>query len=85
MHRSSVINISTDLGRIHVRVVLEVLRQAVVLHDEGVEDLGEHLVGVGISGIDSAMLIVKLDSTSDGLKVEKEARIIKTKERSLRC
>ena len=50
------LDISLDLVDVQVRVVLEVLWQAVVLLDDGVEDGGEVLVRVLISGVDSAVL-----------------------------
>ena len=45
----------------------EVFAQAMVLKDQGVEHISEVLVGVGVSSIDSAMLIVIFNSTSNGL------------------
>ena len=56
MNGSLVLDVAPDLVDIQVRVVLEVLRQAVVLLDDGVKDGGEVLVGVLISGVDSAVL-----------------------------
>ena len=50
------LDISLDLVDVQVRVVLEVLWQAVVLLDDGVEDGGKVLVRVLISGVDSAVL-----------------------------
>jgi len=38
-----------------------------VLADEGVEDLCEVNVGIFVTSVDAAMLVVELDSTSDGL------------------
>ena len=49
-------DVALDLGDIHVRGVLEVGGEAVVLADEGIEDIGEVDVGVLITGIDTAVL-----------------------------
>ena len=49
-------NVSLDLGGVHVRGVLEVSWESVVLADEGIEDIGEVDVGVLISGVDTAVL-----------------------------
>ena len=76
MHRCSVIDVSTHLGRIHVRVVLEVLREAVVLLDDGVEDLGEVLVGVAIAGVDAAVLVVELHGAGNGLETNQSFSMI---------
>ena len=40
---------------------------AVVLLDDGVEDLGEVLVGVPVPGVDAAVLVVELDGAGAGL------------------
>ena len=50
------VDVSLDLGDIHVRGVLEVGGESVVLADEGIEDVGEVDVGVLITGIDTAVL-----------------------------
>ncbi len=50
------VDVSVDLADIHVRGVLEVSGESVVLADEGIEDIGEVDVGVLISGVDTAML-----------------------------
>ena len=49
-------NVSLDLGGVHVRGVLEVGWESVVLADEGVEDFSEVDVGVLISGIHATVL-----------------------------
>ena len=51
------VNIALDLGDIHIRGVLEVSGEAVVLADEGVKDIGEVNVGVLITSIDTAVLL----------------------------
>jgi hypothetical protein len=56
MNGCLVFNVAPDLVDIQVRVVLEVLRQSMVLLDDGVKDCGEVLVGVRISGVDTAVL-----------------------------
>ena len=62
------VDIAFDLVKVHVRSVAEVLVQAVVFKDEGIEDIGEIFVGISISSINATMLIIVLDGTSDGLK-----------------
>ena len=49
-------DVALDLGDIHVRGVLEVSGESVVLADEGIEDIGEVDVGVLITGVDTAVL-----------------------------
>jgi hypothetical protein len=61
------LDVAPDLVDVEVGVVLEVLGQAVVLLDDGVEELGEVLVGVGIAGVDAAVLVVELNGASDRL------------------
>jgi len=61
------VDIAVDLGGVHVRDVLEVGGEAVVLADEGVEDIGEVDVGVLVSGVDAAVLVVELNSAGNGL------------------
>jgi hypothetical protein len=56
MNGCLVFNVAPDLVDIQVRVMLEVLRQSMVLLDDGVKDGGEVLVGVRISGVDTAVL-----------------------------
>merc|ERR1712102_8548 len=66
-------NISLDLGGIHVRGVLGVSRDSVILLNDGIKDRSKVLVGVPVSSIDSTMLVVELNSTGNGLN-ESEAR-----------
>jgi hypothetical protein len=61
------LDVASDLGGVHVRDMLEVSRETMVLADEGVEDLCEVNVGIFVTSVDAAMLVVELDSTSDGL------------------
>ncbi len=56
MNGCLVLNVAPDLVDIQVRVVLEVVRQAVVLLDDGIKDGGKVLVGVLISSINTAVL-----------------------------
>merc|ERR1719232_2458052 len=60
-------NVANDLLGVHVRGVLGISGDAVVLLDDGIEDLGEVLVGVPVSGVDAAVLVVELDGASAGL------------------
>jgi len=60
-------DVALDLGHVHVGGVLEVGGEAVVLADEGIEDIGKVNVGVLVTGIDTAVLVVELNSASDGL------------------
>merc|ERR1719490_244086 len=60
-------NITLDLAGIHVRGVLGRWADSVVLTDERVKDGGEVLVGVPVSGVDTAVLVVELNGASDGL------------------
>lgn len=67
MNRGLGVDVTLDLVHIHVRVVLEVLGKAVVFLNDRIEDRGENFVRVLIAGVDTAVLILKLNSTSDGL------------------
>jgi len=60
-------DVALDLGDVHVGGVLEVGGEAVVLADEWVEDILEVDVGVLVTGVDAAVLVVELDGASDGL------------------
>merc|ERR1719490_103098 len=60
-------NITLDLAGIHVRGVLGRWADSVVLTDERVKDGGEVLVGVPVTGIDTAVLVVELNGASNGL------------------
>jgi len=64
---SLVFDVASDLVNVQVGVVLEVLWQAVVLFNDRVKDGGEVLVGVLITGVDTAVLVIELDGASDGL------------------
>ena len=55
------LNIALNFVNVHVGGVLGAGRDAMVLLDEGVEDLGEVLVAIPVSGVDAAVLVVELD------------------------
>lgn len=60
-------NVASDLGGVHVRDVLEVSRETMVLADEGVEDLSEVSVGILITSIDTTMLVVEFNGAGNSL------------------
>jgi len=60
-------DVAGDLGGVHVRLMFEVGGKAVVFADEGIENIGEVDVGVLVTGVDTAMLVVELNGASDGL------------------
>merc|ERR1719290_514686 len=55
------VNVTVDLGGIHVRGVLSIGRDAMVLLNQRVEHNGKVLVGVPAPGIDTTMLVVELN------------------------
>jgi len=61
------LDIAGDLGGVHVGGVLEVGSKTMVLADEGIEDISEVNIGVLITSVDTAMLVVELNCASDGL------------------
>merc|ERR1719277_1962534 len=60
-------NVTLDLLWVYVGGVLGISGDAVVVLDDGIEDLGEVLVGVPVTSVDTAVLVVKLDGTGAGL------------------
>ena len=64
---NSLVDVALDFFGVHVRGVLGGGRDAMVLLDDGIEDLGEVLVGVPVSSIDAAVLVVKLNGASNAL------------------
>jgi len=60
-------NVTLDLLGVHVGGVLGISGDAVVVLDDGIEDLGEVLVGVPVTSVDTAVLVVELDGTGAGL------------------
>ena len=68
LDRSVGVDVAIDLGCIHVRSMLEVISQAMVFSDDGVEDIGKVDIRIGITSIDTTMLVIKLNSASNGLQ-----------------
>merc|ERR1719458_1392683 len=64
---NSLVDIALDFFGVHVGGVLCGGRDAMVLLDDGVEDLGKVLVGIPVSGVDAAVLVVELNGTSNAL------------------
>merc|ERR1719319_105105 len=60
-------NISLDLANIHVRCVPSRGADSMVLLDQGVEHRGEVLVRIPVTSVDTTVLVVKLNSASNGL------------------
>jgi len=60
-------DVSGDLGTVHVRGVLKVSRETMVLADEGIENISEVDVRIFISGVHTAMLVIELNGTGNGL------------------
>merc|ERR1712227_164049 len=60
-------NVALDLLSVHVGGVLGISGDAVVLLDDSIEDLREVLVGVPVSGVDAAVLVVELNGAGAGL------------------
>merc|ERR1719239_608218 len=69
------VNITLDLASVHVGGVHSRGKDSVVFLDKRVEDGGEVLVGVPVTGVDAAVLVVELHGDSDGL-VKGEARCL---------
>ena len=67
MNRDISVDVSGDLGSIHVGGVLDSSTDSMVVLDDGIEDLSEILVGVPVTSIDTTVLIVELNSTGTGL------------------
>jgi hypothetical protein len=61
------VDVALDLGDVHVGAVAELRRKSVVLQNDGLKDLLEVLIGVLVTGVDAAVLVVKLNGASDGL------------------
>jgi len=61
------VNVGGDFASIHVRGVLEISTKTMVLADEGIEDISEIKVRILITSIDTAMLVVEINSASNGL------------------
>merc|ERR1719431_1056739 len=67
MNRDILSNIALNLVHIHVGGVPGRGANSVVLLDQGVEHRGEVLVGVPVTSIDTAVLVVEINSAGDGL------------------
>merc|ERR1711892_1578379 len=61
------VNVSSDLGDIHVRGVLVGSTDSMVVLDDSVKDLSEILVAIPVTGIDTAVLVVKFNGTGTSL------------------
>jgi len=61
------VDVSIDLGRVHVRDMLEVGWESVVLADQGIKDISEINVGVLVTSVDAAVLVIELNGASNGL------------------
>jgi len=61
------LNVASDLGGVHVGGVLEVGSKTMVLADEGIEDISEVNIGVLITSVDAAVLVVEFNCASNGL------------------
>ena len=64
---NSGLNVANNLLGVHVGGVLGIGGDAVVVLDDGIEDLGEILVGVPVSGVDTAVLVVELNGAGGSL------------------
>ncbi len=63
------VDVPLQFGGVHVGDVLEVRREAMVLANQRIEDGSEVDVGVLVTGVDAAVLIVELDGAGAGLQV----------------
>jgi len=61
------LDVAGDFAGVHVGGVLEVSSKAMVFADEGVEDISKVDVGVLVTSIDAAVLVVELNGASNGL------------------
>jgi len=61
------VDVALDLLDVHVGGVDGIGGDTVVLLDDGVEDILEVLVGIPVTGVDAAVLVVELDGAGDGL------------------
>ena len=65
--RSSGINVASDLVSVHIRGVGKALGETMVLLNDGIENISEEFIGILISSIDTTVLVIELNSTSNGL------------------
>merc|ERR1711892_1498044 len=61
------VNVSGDLGDIHVRCVLVSGTDSMVVLDDSIEDLSEILVAIPVTGIDTTVLVVEFNGTCTSL------------------
>jgi len=61
------VDVSLHLLNIHVGGVPGIGGDSMVLLDDSIKDVGEILVGVPVTGVDAAVLVVELNSAGDGL------------------
>lgn len=61
------VNVTLDLLDVHVGGVDGIRGDAMVFLDDGIEDILEILVGIPVTGVDTAVLVVELDGASNGL------------------
>jgi len=61
------LDVAGDFAGVHVGGVLEVSTEAMVFADERVEDISKVDVGVLVTSIDAAVLVVELNGASNGL------------------
>jgi len=61
------VDVAINLGGIHVRGVLGISGDTMVLLNQRVKDNSEVLVRVPVTSVDAAVLVVELNSASDGL------------------
>ena len=62
------VDIAVDLGGIHVGSMLEVISQSMVFSDDGIKNIGKVDIRISITSVDTTMLVIKLNSASDGLQ-----------------
>merc|ERR1712055_247926 len=67
VNRNILSNIALNLVHIHVGGVPGRGADSMVLLDQGVEHRGEVLVGVPVTSVDTAVLVVEINSASNGL------------------
>merc|ERR550519_316665 len=61
------VDVSLNLLNIHVRGVPGIGGDSMVLLDDSIKDIGEILVGIPVTGVDAAVLVVELNSAGNGL------------------
>ena len=61
------VDIALHLAGVHVRDMLESSGKSMVLADEGIEDISEVNIGVLITSVDAAVLVVEFNCASNGL------------------